>query len=216
MNHPLEAVFEEKESAGLQDLRSELKNIRDELSALRSQLDPISEPPIQKPKRRSWASFSLRAFLVLLTFVSIYAAWLGAEWRASKAERQVGEELARQNFTAQWTPTESLAVGVLPGRTNDPPQLLVRWFGSELFRDLTSLSLSSPNQRGSRQSVDSFFDNVKHLRRLKELRIQNIPLDNSDLAKVFQLSMLESARSLVNGTCGRQHPRNPRLEAALL
>ena len=69
-----------------------------------------------KPKRR-WFRFSLRSLLVLIAVLAVPIVWLGKEWRQSKHEQEVAEQLRKLGFSVELKgPYDS---GFWPG---GPPQ----------------------------------------------------------------------------------------------
>ncbi len=120
------------------DLKRQLANIDERLDAITKLLERQSD------WQRAWSVFrwrpSLKTLFVVIAMLAFTAAWFGAEMRKSKREHQAIAALVSNGAQVQLGPSESIFVALLPGSPADPPAILRRWLGPEVFSSVKHIA----------------------------------------------------------------------------
>lgn len=171
------------------EILQEIRTLRRSVDQLKEQVEGANATPVgTRATKTFFKRPSVRACFVLLSLFAILAAWLGAELRVSRKEAKSGGELRQNHARIQWTPSDSLLVAAMPGRTDRPHASLIKMFGIEFFNDLTGISYQGRDP----DEVEAILQKVDELPSLKELRIQNTKLALDDVTAILQRGNLVS------------------------
>ncbi|MEZ6137204.1 MAG: hypothetical protein R3C53_20125 [Pirellulaceae bacterium] len=202
------------------DLKLQLAKIDERLGAITKLLERQSD---WQRARNAWRwRPSLKTLFVAIAMLACMAAWFGAEMRKSKREHQAIATLMSNGAQVQLGPSESILVALLPGTPADPPAILRRWLGPELFSSVKHIGYTdttrsgfiqgnvyvpyiTPNYRSSsrrtprnrvatvnRGSFDEVRKALAATPEVKGVRLSGFKLSTDQLAEVFALSNLES------------------------
>ncbi len=142
--------------------------------------------------RRSWAQFSLRAFLVALTLVSVGLGWLGIQIEYARRQRNATEAMncseVGYSYERVENPDESVTWNKAAPHTT--LAILRRICGDNLFSDVECLNTNDA------QFDPSSLTNLSSLRSLRFLSLSTVDgrrkITDADLAPVLRLTHLRA------------------------
>ena len=189
----------------------------EQLAAIERRLENIEALLLHaKPVQQSRWVFrwrpSLRSLLLVTGILAALAAWVGAEMRSATLRMRAARLLASQGVVIQAAPADSLLVAMMPGTPSEPPAVLQRWLGNDIFSSFTTVMLDG---RRSRANYDwaKIEEAIQIAPRIREVHIQNCPLRTEDLAPFLALPQLEG---ITTRHCGLSDNHLPEIRSTAL
>ncbi len=179
-----------------QHKREQSDPLTEKMSSLEHQLRRIgdlleAQVAGAKSRQSSWRwRPSLRTLFVMIGVLALGVAWFTAEYRQSRLQSRAIEVLLDQRALFFFEPSESILVGMLPGKSSEPPAALVRALGHDFFNRLRQVSIVGTPR--FQQEPDEILDGLALVPGLRAVRISQLPLTTGQLRSVFQLKQLES------------------------